>query len=202
MNLNALFVYLAPLVALATGIAAWATYRTVQKKPEGTDLMKRLASMIRSGAMTYLKTQYRILSLFVIVVAVLLYFGINPATALAFIAGAVCSMAAGVAGMSAATMGNVRTTSAARTGLSEALSAAFGSGSVMGFAVASLGLFGVSVFYLAFQEAETPGLPPGASGHGSDKHREHSRFRYGRQQHRPLCKGRRRYLHQERRCGC
>lgn len=155
MNLNALFVYLAPLVALATGIAAWATYRTVQKKPEGTDLMKRLASMIRSGAMTYLKTQYRILSLFVIVVAVLLYFGINPATALAFIAGAVCSMAAGVAGMSAATMGNVRTTSAARTGLSEALSAAFGSGSVMGFAVASLGLFGVSVFYLAFQEAET-----------------------------------------------
>lgn len=155
LNLNALFVYLAPVVAAGTGLAAWLIYKSVQKMPEGNDRMKHLASMIRSGAMTYLKTQYRVLSFFVLLVALLLFFGVNRATSLAFIAGAVFSMIAGLAGMRAATMGNVRTTNAARSGLSEALSAAFGSGSVMGFAVASLGLLGVSGFYLMFQEVET-----------------------------------------------
>jgi len=155
LNLNFLITYLAPLVAVGTGITAWLIYKSVQRKPEGTDRMKQLASMIQSGAMTYLKTQYRILSIFVVLVALLLFFGVNRATALAFIAGALFSMIAGLAGMRAATMGNVRTTNAARTGLSEALAAAFGSGSVMGFAVASLGLLGVSGFYLVFHEAET-----------------------------------------------
>ncbi len=155
LNLNFLFVYFAPIVALGTGIAAWLIYNSVKKKPAGTEKMSRLASMIHSGAMTYLKTQYRILALFVVLVAILLFFGVNRATSVAFIAGALCSMIAGLAGMSAATMGNVRTTNAARTSLSQALSAAFGSGSVMGFAVASLGLLGVSAFYLVFQEVET-----------------------------------------------
>lgn len=154
MNLNVLIIYLAPLVAAGTGIAAWLIYRSVRKLPEGTEKMAELASMIRSGAMTYLNTQYRILSVFVLIVALLLFFGVNRATAVAFIAGALFSMIAGFAGMRAATIGNVRTTNAARTGLAEALSAAFGSGSVMGFAVASLGLLGVSIFYLLFREVE------------------------------------------------
>ncbi|MCD4709100.1 MAG: sodium-translocating pyrophosphatase [Candidatus Sabulitectum sp.] len=137
------------------GVAAWLIYLGVKKKPQGTDKMKKLASMIHSGAMTYLKTQYRILLVFVLLIAVLLFFGVNRATSIAFIAGAVFSMIAGVAGMSAATMGNVRTTHAARKNISDALSAAFGSGSVMGFAVAGLGLLGVSAFYLVFHEVET-----------------------------------------------
>lgn len=157
MNLNVLIAGLAPSVALLTGIAAWIIYESVKRMPEGTDKMKHLASLIHSGAMTYLKTQYRILSLFVVLVAVLLFFGVNRATAVAFIAGALFSMIAGFAGMKAATMGNVRTTNAARKSLAGALSAAFGSGSVMGFAVASLGLLGVSVFFLAFYHVEAAG---------------------------------------------
>ncbi|MCK5037327.1 MAG: sodium-translocating pyrophosphatase [Candidatus Sabulitectum sp.] len=155
LNLKFLFDYFPPLVAILAGIVAFLIFLSVKKKPQGTDQMKKLASMIHSGAMTYLKTQYKILFLFVIVVAALLFFGVNRATSIAFVAGAIFSMIAGVAGMSAATMGNVRTTQAARSNISEALSVAFGSGSVMGFAVAGLGLLGVSAFYLMFHEVET-----------------------------------------------
>jgi len=155
LNLKFLFDYFPPLVAVLAGVVAFFIYLSVKKKPQGTDQMKKLASMIRSGAMTYLKTQYKILFFFVIVVAVLLFLFVNKATSIAFVAGAIFSMVAGVAGMSAATMGNVRTTQAARSSISEALSVAFGSGSVMGFAVAGLGLLGVSSFYLVFHEVET-----------------------------------------------
>ena len=154
MNSKFLFDYLPLVVAIMAGVVAWLTYLTVGKKSQGTDKMKKLALMIRSGAMTYLKTQYRILFIFVVVVALLLFFGVNRATAVAFVAGALFSMIAGVAGMKAATMGNVRTTQAARNNISDALSVAFGSGSVMGFAVAGLGLLGVSAFYLFFHEVE------------------------------------------------
>jgi len=155
LSLQFLFSYFPVIVAVLSGIVAWLIFVDVKKKPEGTDTMKKLAFMIRSGAMTYLRTQYRILGIFVVLVAVLLFFGVNRATSLAFIAGAVFSMIAGIAGMKAATMGNVRTTNAARNNISEALAVAFGSGSVMGFAVAGLGLLGVSVFYLIFHEVET-----------------------------------------------
>ncbi|MCK5131361.1 MAG: sodium-translocating pyrophosphatase [Candidatus Sabulitectum sp.] len=155
LNLKFLFDYFPPLVAILAGVAAWLIFLTVKKKPQGTEKMKKIASMIHSGAMTYLKTQYRILFIFVILIAALLFFGVNRATSIAFIAGALFSMIAGVAGMTAATMGNVRTTHAARSNISDALSVAFGSGSVMGFAVAGLGLLGVSAFYLIFHEVET-----------------------------------------------
>lgn len=155
MNLKLLFNYFPPIVAVFTGIVAWLVFVSVKKKPQGTDKMKKLASMIHSGAMTYLKTQYRILLVFILVVAVLLFFGVNRATSIAFITGALFSMIAGVAGMGAATVGNVRTTHAARSDISSALSVAFSSGSVMGFAVAALGLLGVSLFYLMFHEVET-----------------------------------------------
>jgi len=154
LNLEFLFSYFPPLVAVLTGIVAWLVFVSVKKKPQGTDRMKKLASMIHSGAMTYLKTQYRILLVFILVVAVLLFFGVNKATSIAFVTGALFSMIAGVAGMGAATVGNVRTTHAARSSISSALSVAFSSGSVMGFAVAALGLLGVSIFYLMFHEVE------------------------------------------------
>jgi len=155
LNLKLLFNYFPPIVAVLTGIVAWLVFVSVKKKPQGTDKMKKLASMIHSGAMTYLKTQYRILLVFILVVAVLLFFGVNRATSIAFVTGALFSMIAGVAGMGAATVGNVRTTHAARSDISSALSVAFSSGSVMGFAVAALGLLGVSLFYLMFHEVET-----------------------------------------------
>jgi K(+)-stimulated pyrophosphate-energized sodium pump len=139
-----------PAVALLTGLAAWVVYRALRKAPTGTDRMRGLAAQIHRGAMTYLRTQYRILALFVLFVGLALWFGVSPGTALAFVCGAGLSMLAGFIGMDAATLGNVRTTDAARRGLSEALATAFRSGSIMGLSVAGLGLLGVSAFYLAY----------------------------------------------------
>lgn len=155
MQAGILFTYLAPLVSVVTLLIAVMIYIRLEKYPPGNDLMRKIAGFIRVGAMTYLKTQYRILLVFVTVVSLLLFFFVNRATSLAFVAGALLSMLAGYAGMKAATSGNVRTANAARESLSEALAAAFSSGSVMGFAVAGFGLLGVSVFFLAFHDVET-----------------------------------------------
>jgi len=144
------FRYLGLIVAVLTGLVAFLRYSSLKKDSRGNDRMKHLADLIHDGAMTYLKTQYRILLLFVGLIAIALFFGVDHGTALAFVCGAGCSMIAGYIGMNAATIGNVRTTNAARNSLSEALSVAFKSGSVMGLAVAMLGLLGVSVFYLMY----------------------------------------------------
>ena len=144
------FRYFAPVVAVLTGLIAVMRYRALKKEPVGNERMAHLADMIHSGAMTYLRTQYWILLGFVILVAAALYFGVDHGTAIAFVCGAGFSMLAGFIGMNAATLGNVRTTNAARTSLSKALSVAFTSGSVMGLSVAVLGLLGVSIFYLLY----------------------------------------------------
>ncbi len=144
------FRYFAPAIAILTGVYAILRYRGLKKEHPGTDRMIQLSDMIHTGAMTFLRTQYKILLIFVLIVAVALFFGIDPGTSFAFVAGAGCSMLAGFIGMNAATIGNVRTANAARTSLPKALSVAFRSGSVMGLAVAVLGLFGVSVFYLIY----------------------------------------------------
>ncbi len=147
---NTIFMLFAPVVAVLTGLIAWFIYRSLKSAPCGTERMSSLSDQIHSGAMTYLRTQYRILLLFVVVVAIVLGFGVSLGTAIAFSFGAGFSMLAGYIGMDAATLGNVRTTNAARSSLSEALTMAFKSGSIMGLTVAGLGLLGISLFYLAF----------------------------------------------------
>ena len=144
------FRYLGLFVVALTGLVALLRFRSLKREPSGNDRMIHLAGLIHSGAMTYLKTQYRILLIFVAFITLALFFGIDPGTAIAFVFGAGFSMIAGYIGMNAATIGNVRTTDAARTSLSKALSVAFKSGSVMGLAVAMLGLLGVSIFYLLY----------------------------------------------------
>jgi K(+)-stimulated pyrophosphate-energized sodium pump len=155
MQAGALFTYLAPGVAVLTLAVAAAVYARLGKASPGNDLMKKIAGMISIGAMTYLKTQYRILLVFVTVAALLIFLFLGRATGLAFAAGALSSMLAGYVGMKAATTGNVRTAEAARGSLAGALAAAFSSGSVMGFSVAGFGLLGVSAFFLAFHDVET-----------------------------------------------
>jgi len=155
MQAGAVFTYLAPFVAVTTLVVAALVYARLAKYAPGNELMQKIAGFIRTGAMAYLKTQYRILMVFVVLVALLLFFFVNRATSLAFVAGALLSMLAGYAGMKAATTGNVRTANAARKGLSDALAAAFDSGSIMGFAVAGFGLLGVSAFFLAFHDVES-----------------------------------------------
>jgi K(+)-stimulated pyrophosphate-energized sodium pump len=144
------FRYFGLFVAVLTGLVAALRYFSLKKEPRGNDRMIHLADLIHEGAMTYLKTQYRILLIFVVAVAAALYFGVDPGTAMAFVCGAGFSMIAGYIGMNAATLGNVRTTDAARKSLPQALTVAFKSGSVMGLAVAVLGLLGVSMFYLIY----------------------------------------------------
>ncbi|MEM7247246.1 MAG: sodium-translocating pyrophosphatase [Acidobacteriota bacterium] len=140
------YLWLAPALGVLGMIIAGLLYRHVSGLPSGTDKMKEIAESIHQGAMVFLKREYTILIVFVVVVFLLLAVFRSPHAAVAFLLGALFSMAAGFAGMKAATRANVRTTNAAReSGQAAALSAAFLGGSVMGLSVASLGLLGVGV---------------------------------------------------------
>ncbi len=146
-----MFVKAAPVIALVGCGFALILYIMLTKLPAGSDRMKELAGMIRHGAMVFLKREYSILSVFVVVVFGLLSWHIGWRTGVSFLVGALCSMTAGFVGMRAATLANVRTSQAAyEKGQDAALSTAFNGGSVMGMAVASLGLLGVGILYLVF----------------------------------------------------
>ncbi len=128
----------------------------VSKQEEGNEKMARIAKNIADGAMSFLKAEYRILSIFVIAVAILLYFkgasetGSNGMVAVSFVVGAICSALAGFIGMRVATKANVRTTQAARTSLGKALEVAFAGGSVMGLGVVGLGVLGLSGLFTLY----------------------------------------------------
>ncbi|RME14168.1 MAG: sodium-translocating pyrophosphatase, partial [Bdellovibrio sp.] len=150
----------APLAGAIGLVCALIMYLTVTKQSPGTDKMKAIGEEIHLGAMTFLKAEYTKLSVFVLVVAGILFFVFNNQetplgwqTAVSFVTGAICSALAGFIGMKAATKGNVRTAAAAKDkGSGGALLVAFNSGAVMGLAVASLGLVGLGLIYWAFGE--------------------------------------------------
>ncbi len=132
---------------------ALAIYFGLLKLPVGTDLMRELATRIHDGAMVFLKREYSILSVFVVVVFILLAVFLTIETAIAFITGACFSALAGYIGMNAATHANVRTSNAAKNmGQSRALRTAFNGGAVMGLSVASLGLLGLGIMYMLYQK--------------------------------------------------
>ena len=148
----------APYLGVAGLVIAAFIYASVKKGEVGTPQMAEIADAIHDGAMAYLKRQYTVLLVFIIVIFGLLYWGVGGDTALAFLAGAACSMLAGFSGMSAATAANVRTTQAASTkGQGPALTMAFGGGAVMGLAVASLGLVGIGALAQLFGVWENVG---------------------------------------------
>ena len=128
----------------------------ISKQEVGTDKMARIAKNIADGAMSFLKAEYKILSIFVVCVAVLLFFkgsneaGSNGMVAVSFIVGAICSALAGFIGMKVATKANVRTTNAARTSLGKALEVAFAGGAVMGLGVVGLGVLGLSGLFMIY----------------------------------------------------
>jgi K(+)-stimulated pyrophosphate-energized sodium pump len=129
----------------------------VAKQEEGNEKMVRIAKNIADGAMSFLKAEYKILSIFVLAVAILLYFkgtaedGSNGMVAVSFFVGAICSALAGFIGMKVATKANVRTTNAARTSLGSALEVAFAGGAVMGLGVVGLGVLGLSGLFMIYQ---------------------------------------------------
>ena len=140
---------LAPYAAAAGALGlliAFVIYFALKREPAGTPAMQDLATLIERGAMAFLRREYTVLFPFVLVVAALLYWAIGPLTALAYLFGAACSIAAGLFGMKAATKANVRTSEAARScGQAKALRMAFNGGAVMGLAVAALGLVGLGL---------------------------------------------------------
>ncbi len=137
-------------------VIAMVVLTVMKRRPVGTDVMKDIAEQIHNGAMVFLRREYSLLSIFVVTVAALLFFFVGQMTAVAFITGALCSIAAGYAGMTSATAANARTAAAAKDeGRDSALMVAFLGGSVMGLSVASLGLLGVGAWYLYYGSPET-----------------------------------------------
>lgn len=142
-------VLLPPIFGIVGLIAAFVVYGLVMRYNEGTDAVKKIGDAIHKGAMVFMRREYTMLGIFAAVLLVLLFFsGLGIGTVGAFLAGALSSAAAGWIGMYTATKANVRTTTAAHVdGAPAALSVAFFGGSIMGLAVASLGLIGLGIVY-------------------------------------------------------
>jgi len=139
---------------VALGYTFWKS-AWVSKQEVGTERMGRIAEDIADGAMAFLKAEYKVLSIFVVVVAILLGITNNtpqssPIIAFSFVLGAICSAMAGFIGMKVATKANVRTTNAARTSLGKALEVAFAGGAVMGMGVVGLGVLGLSLLFIVY----------------------------------------------------
>ncbi|MFC1475140.1 sodium-translocating pyrophosphatase [Candidatus Zixiibacteriota bacterium] len=146
---------LSAVVGVVGILFALILFTWIKSKPTGLDIMKEISDVIHDGAMVFLKREYSILAIFVVLVFGLLTWKTTPQTGYAFLGGAGCSMLAGFFGMKAATRANVRTTAAAKdSGQPMALSIAFSGGAVMGMAVASLGLIGVGIVFHFFGSVE------------------------------------------------
>jgi len=143
----------APILGVIGFVIAIVIYNVIKAQPEGNDTMKEIAQAIRAGAMAFLKREYSVLAIFIVLVFFLIILapGLGFQTALAFVGGALCSMFCGFIGMKAATHANVRTAEAARSGgQGKALMVSFNGGAVMGLSVASVGLIGLGIAYIVF----------------------------------------------------
>ena len=134
-------------------LIAFGIYRKVNSVEIDNETVADITQQIQDGAMAFLKAEYRMLAVFIAVVAALLYaggsYGLGWQVAVAFLIGASCSVAAGFSGMRAATSANGRTAmAAAEGGQPAALLTAYNGGAVMGLAVGGLGLLGISAMYL------------------------------------------------------
>ncbi len=139
---------------LAMIYATWKT-RWINNQDQGTDRMIKIGQSIADGAMAFLNAEYRVLGIFVIIVAILLAIASNSQgdsllVSVSFLVGAFASGLAGFLGMRVATKANNRTTNAAREGLATALNVAFTGGSVMGLSVVGLGVIGVAGLYIIY----------------------------------------------------
>ena len=148
-----------PLLGLVGMVAALIVYRLVMKYPDGQDKVKKIGDQIHNGALAFMKTEYKYLLAFMIVLVALVYLGLGIHSAIAVITGAAASSLAGFIGMYAATKANVRTATAAQQdGAAAALSVSFYGGSVMGLCVASLGLIGLGGLYYFYSDGHVHAL--------------------------------------------
>ena len=155
-----------PLVGLLGLIFSAYRYRWVSRQESGTELMQKIASRIQQGAMAFLRAEYTVLLGFLLITGGLLFASgqsekSHPLIAFSFAVGALFSGMAGYFGMRIATLANVRTANAARSGLGQALAIAFSGGSVMGLIVVGLGVLGLGslfVFYSMKLGADVVGI--------------------------------------------
>ncbi|MFZ1289578.1 MAG: sodium-translocating pyrophosphatase [Melioribacteraceae bacterium] len=149
--------WLVPLGSIVALIFARIFFKQMMKEEEGTDKMKEIAQYVRTGAMTYLKQQYKIVLTFFIIITLLFSFLAyvlelqNPWVPFAFISGGFFSGLAGFFGMKTATYAAARTANAARTSLNKGLVIAFRSGAVMGLVVVGLGLLDISLWFIVLK---------------------------------------------------
>ncbi len=141
--------YIALGLSLLAILYAFYLYRQVLKEPVGSKEVEEISGYIKEGASAFLRQEYKVIIIFVVFAAPLLYFALGIGSALAFMLGATFSAIAGIVGMMSATNSNSRTATAAKDhGMSKALSVAFKGGSVMGMAVVGFGLFGVIIVFM------------------------------------------------------
>ena len=146
---------ISPALGLFGMAMAYIVYMLVVKYPDGEDKVKKIGDQIHTGALTFMKTEYKYLFIFMTVIVGLAWFALGPYTAIAVVVGALCSSIAGFIGMYAATKANVRTATAAqKDGAAAALTVSFYGGSIMGLCVASLGLIGLGGLYYFYIPAE------------------------------------------------
>ncbi len=142
---------LPPIIGVFGLVAAAITYSAVKKHPEGEGKVVDIGNQIHLGAMVFMKREYKMLVMFALALLVILFIFLGWQTTFCFLLGALASGTAGYIGMSTATRANVRTTTAAHNeGAAAALTVAFFGGSIMGLAVASLGLLGLGIVFLMF----------------------------------------------------
>jgi K(+)-stimulated pyrophosphate-energized sodium pump len=156
-------------VAGLTGIIALVfvvfTAKRVMRQDPGTPQMVAISDAVYEGAMAFLKREYRAISIFAIIVAILLAIGLKGQgwhfsilTALSYLVGAFCSLVAGYVGLSISTRANTRTAQAATLGFNQALSVAFPGGAVMGLTVVGLGLLVFSIVFMVLSNLAPGGL--------------------------------------------
>lgn len=153
---NYLF-WLVPFSSIVALALALYFYNRMKQESEGTSQMAKIASYVRQGAMSYLRQQYKIVTIVFLCLAALfavMAYGFqlqNPWVPVAFLTGGFFSGLAGYLGMKTATLASARTANAARTSLNKGLRIAFRSGAVMGLVVVGLGLLDISFWYIILQ---------------------------------------------------
>lgn len=161
-----ILLYAVPAAAAVALLFAFIKARGIARRDEGEPGMAEIAHAISEGADAFLKSEYKLLLIFIAIVFAGIWLGLGSiTTAGAFLVGALFSVLAGYFGMKVATRANVRTANAARTGgINEALRVAFSGGTVMGMCVVGLGLIGASVLYIITKNSDVlTGFSLGAS---------------------------------------
>ena len=161
-----ILLYAVPAAAAVALLFAFIKARGIARHDEGEPGMAEIARAISEGADAFLKSEYKLLLIFIAIVFAGIWLGLGSiTTAGAFLVGALFSVLAGYFGMKVATRANVRTANAARTGgINEALRVAFSGGTVMGMCVVGLGLIGASILYIITENGDVlTGFSLGAS---------------------------------------